>query len=126
MKSSSLVTSKRACHLLIGALLAIIAFPAIALELIMVEQKICPYCEHFHRDVDYNNTVIGKQLPLRPVQLSDPWPEDLSAVQYDLLTPTFILVEDGKELGRLRGYPGKDEFWFLLKMLLDENNILLE
>ena len=34
-------------------------------------------------------------------------------------TPTFVLVEDGKEIGRIEGYPGEDFFWPMLGALLD-------
>ena len=41
-------------------------------------------------------------------------------------TPTFILVNDGAELGRIEGYLGEDFFWALLGMLLKGHNISLD
>ncbi|MBL3206218.1 thioredoxin family protein, partial [Klebsiella pneumoniae] len=32
-------------------------------------------------------------------------------------TPTFILVDGGREIGRIEGYPGADFFWGLLERL---------
>jgi hypothetical protein len=33
-------------------------------------------------------------------------------------TPTFVLVDEGREIGRIEGYPGEDFFWGLLERLL--------
>ena len=33
-------------------------------------------------------------------------------------TPTFAVVENGWEVGRIRGYPGDDFFWGLLGQIL--------
>jgi hypothetical protein len=35
------------------------------------------------------------------------------------LTPTFVLVHEGEEVGRLRGYPGDEFFWGLLGGMLE-------
>ncbi len=89
----------------------------------MIEQKICPYCKLFDQDVNYSNTDTAKKVPLRRVQLYGPWPDDLKHISYDMLTPTFILVKDGQELGRLRGYPGKKDFWALMNKLMEKHQI---
>ena len=34
------------------------------------------------------------------------------------VTPTFVLAEDGREVGRIVGYPGNSFFWELLGELL--------
>lgn len=98
--------------------------PVWALELVMVEQAICPYCKMFDEQVGdtYAQTEIGARAPLRRVDLKSDWPQDLAAVTPDRLTPTFILVSDGVEVGRLRGYPGEEEFWRLLKRLLSQHD----
>jgi hypothetical protein len=36
------------------------------------------------------------------------------AIRY---TPTFVLAENGKEVGRIEGYPGEDYFWPRLENL---------
>ena len=38
-----------------------------------------------------------------------------SPVRY---TPTFVVVEDGKEKARIEGYPGEFFFWGVLEKLL--------
>ena len=33
--------------------------------------------------------------------------------------PVFVLVDKGRELGRIRGYPGEDHFWCLFDALVE-------
>jgi len=69
-----------------------------AAELVVVDQDYCPYCERFESEI------------------APAWPKPAT------LTPTFILIEDGKELGRLVGYAGDEHFWFLVGELLENLN----
>lgn len=89
-------------------------------QLIMLEEDGCPYCAKFNREIGpvYPKTTEGKTAPLRRVFLYDKWPDDLKDVKPDTVTPTFILVHDSKEVGRLRGYNGDEFFWYLLNELL--------
>ncbi len=100
----------------------LIAFPAAAIELVMVEQEGCVYCEQWNEDIGgiYSKTTEGKFAPLRRVDLFA-IPEDLSIARRVIFTPTFLIVDDGKELARLEGYPGPDFFWPLLGKLLQSN-----
>ncbi len=34
--------------------------------------------------------------------------------------PTFVLIDEGKEVGRIEGYPGEDFFWGMLGKLLEK------
>ena len=90
-------------------------------ELIVVDRPGCPFCERFEREVApaWPNTDEGRAVPLRRVSLRERWPDDLGAVVPPDLTPTFILVERGTELGRLVGYRGDEHFWFLIGQLLE-------
>lgn len=105
--------------LLIGALLAF--KPVAALELVMIEQKGCSHCQRFDAQIApaYPNTSEGQRAPLRRVDLHEAWPEDLSNIKKEPFTPTFVLVHDNQELARLRGYPGDEHFWFLLRQMLE-------
>lgn len=91
-------------------------------ELIMLEEHGCVYCEKFNQEIGpvYEKTDEGKRAPLRRIFLHDTWPLDLAAVRPDTVTPTFILVSDKKEVGRLRGYRGDEFFWFLLGKMLNQ------
>jgi thioredoxin-related protein len=93
-----------------------------AAELLMLEQPGCPWCARFDAEIApaWAKTEEGTRAPLRRVDITEAWPQDLADIRKERFTPTFILVENGKELGRLRGYAGDDFFWFLIGELLDK------
>ncbi len=109
----------------IGLLLALIAVSGVlradAAELIMLEEDGCWYCEMWDKEIGvvYHKTPEGRRAPLRRLDIHDPLPIDLRFLTKGGYTPTFILVENGREYGRIRGYPGEDFFWGLLGQLLD-------
>jgi len=91
-----------------------------AAELIMLERPGCAWCLRWNDEIApiYPLTAEGRAVPLRRVDVTAPWPQDLSAVAADRYTPTFIVVENGVEIARLRGYPGDNFFWPLLAEML--------
>jgi len=96
------------------------ALPAFAAELVMYRRAGCPYCLAWDREIGtaYPKTDIGKRLPLRQVHLDrgkDNSVELKSPVRY---TPTFVVVEEGREKARIEGYPGEFFFWGVLEKLL--------
>jgi len=101
--------------------LALLCAPAQAAELIVFEQKGCVWCQRFDREIApaYAKTAEGKRAPLRRVDIAKPLPDDLSFVVRERFTPVFVLVENGSEFGRIRGYPGETFFWGLLANLLE-------
>lgn len=98
------------------------AFPVLAAELVMLEQPGCVWCKRFNDEVapQYEKTEEGRKAPLRRVDITKPWPEDLASIARERLTPTFVLVHEGKEISRLRGYPGDEFFWGLLDNMLEK------
>ena len=92
------------------------------LQLLMFEQPGCIYCARWNEEVapEYGLTDEGRAAPLRRLQLRDPVPDELTLVSPPVFTPTFILVEDGVESGRIEGYPGEDFFWPLLADMIEE------
>jgi len=103
-------------------ILSLLLTSAHAAELLMIEQPSCPYCEQFHREIGpaYPKTDEGKTAPLRVLMLQDPYPDELKSLAPATVTPTFILVNDNKEVDRLVGYPGDEHFWFLLGEMLEK------
>jgi hypothetical protein len=108
-------------RLLALLLLTLIAAPAQSAELVMFEQKSCVWCQRFDREIApaYAKTAEGKRAPLRRVDIAKPLPEELSFVVRERFTPVFVLVENGAEFGRIRGYPGETFFWGLLANLIE-------
>jgi hypothetical protein len=109
--------------LICALLLAPGALRADGLELVMVEQRGCAYCISWHADVgpEYPITPEGRAAPLRVVDLHA-LPKDLTLARRPVYTPTFVLVRDGQEIGRIEGYPGEDFFWPLLDRLLRQDD----
>ncbi len=86
----------------------------------MFEQAGCAWCETFDREIApiYGKTEEGLRAPLRRVDTARPVPPDLAFIETERLTPLFVLVDRGREIGRIRGYPGEDFFWGLLDVLM--------
>ena len=91
-----------------------------AAELVMFEQAGCAWCEIFDREVApiYPKTTEGQRAPLRRVNIDRALPSDLAFIEVERLAPLFVLVDNGQEIGRIRGYPGEDNFWGLLGVLI--------
>src|SRR5262245_54634590 len=85
----------------------LLAPPAGAAELGMFEQKGCVWCQRFDRDIApaYDKTAEGQRAPLRRVDIAAQAPADLAFIKRERFTPVFVLVDQGKEFGRIRGYP---------------------
>jgi len=96
--------------------------PARAAELLMLEQPGCAWCVRWHKEIGeaYPNTEQGKRAPLRRIDIHKKWPDDLENIRIERTTPTFILIDDNKEIARLRGYPGDHFFWPLLDEMLSQ------
>jgi thioredoxin-related protein len=108
---------------LFGAMfLALTVSNARAAELVMFEQAGCGWCEAFDREIApiYSKTAEGRLAPLRRVDIARELPRDLAFLDVERLTPLFVLVDRGREIGRIRGYPGEDHFWGLLGMLMQK------
>ncbi len=93
---------------------------ASAAELVMLSQPGCAWCLRFEREIApaYGKTAEGAQAPLRNVDITGEWPADLPDLRTDRFTPTFVLVDDGREIARMRGYAADEFFWFLLGEML--------
>jgi hypothetical protein len=96
--------------------------PTRAAELVMFEQAACPWCARFDRDIApaYEKSEEGRRAPLRRVDIDKPLPPDLAFIQVERLTPLFVLVDKGREIGRIRGYPGEEGFWMQLSALFQK------
>jgi thioredoxin-related protein len=106
---------------------AIIAFapmPSVAgeLRLIMFEEAGCMWCARWKAEVGpaYPKTEEGAIAPLTMLNIHEELPDDVQLSHPAVLTPTFVLLSDGEEVGRITGYPGQDFFWGLLGEMLKE------
>jgi hypothetical protein len=95
-----------------------------AAELVMFERSGCSYCEQFNQRIApvYPRTAEGRRVPLRRVDIHAPIPPDLDSIEIERITPVFVMIEHGREIGRIRGYPGEESFWALFAGLMEELN----
>jgi thioredoxin-related protein len=98
------------------------------MQLVMVEEHGCVWCEQWNEDISgiYPKTEEGQKAPLRRIDIHDDIPADLEFSKSLHYTPTFVLMKNGREAGRIEGYPGEDFFWGLLGRLLDQANRLAD
>lgn len=103
-------------------MLSVAAFApgAKAAQLVMFESAYCYWCERWNDEVGeyYARTAEGRAAPLRRVDLEAPRPADLRSLRGVVMTPTFVVMDGGREVGRIVGYPDKILFWKMLAQLL--------
>lgn len=95
--------------------------------LLMAEEDGCHWCAKWNKEIAhiYPKTVEGRTAPLKRYDLHGEAP-DVTFEKKVRFTPTFILVHNGAEVGRIEGYPGEDFFWSLLNMMFTQANIPLD
>lgn len=93
--------------------LSLVSSPIAAAELVLFEYDGCLWCEAWKRDVGryYDRTAEGLATPLRIVDMLDRRPPSLQRVRPVRIAPTFVVVENGQELGRITGYTDAKSFW---------------
>jgi len=105
---------------LTGGVLA--SLPARAAELVMFRVPGCSWCQAWDREVGdaYPHSPEARIAPLREVRLDRDRDGGLELTHGVRFTPTFVLAQDGVEVGRIAGYPGEAFFWGQLDELLDK------
>ena len=93
-----------------------------AAELVMIDSRACSYCAKFKREImpGYAGTPAGLVAPLRLVSPLRKWPADLRGVKQTPFAPVFILVDNGREVGRFFGYASAQTFWAKLNPLISD------
>lgn len=93
-----------------------------AAELVYFNSSACPVCERWDEEIGglYDKTDEAKRLPLRHQNIHENTPEDLSFIKGVVFTPTFVVVENGREVGRMVGYVQDYFFWEQLSGLIEK------
>lgn len=91
-----------------------------AAELVMFTRDGCPWCARFEREVGpiYPKTAEGRLAPLRRVEVLAGGTTIAGLKDPVVAVPTFVLFDEGREVGRITGYLGDDAFWGLLGKML--------
>lgn len=92
------------------------------LWLMMVTSPACHYCAAWKAEIGpgYAASAEGRVAPIFEVDLRGPYPDGLALDRRPWITPSFILLQNGAELGRIEGYVGKHHFHPVLNGLLTE------
>jgi hypothetical protein len=82
----------------------------------------CPWCAAWDREIGpiYGKTRVGGRAPIRFIDLERANELKTALRSPVRFTPTFVLLDEGREVGRIEGYPGEDFFWGMLERLLQE------
>lgn len=82
-------------------------------ELIVIEVGGCIYCRVFRRDIlpAYLASPHSRNVPIRFVDYNDPGASGLPVSGPVKIVPTFIMIKDDREIGRIPGYIGRTEFF---------------
>lgn len=105
----------------LALLLIALALPVRAdMVLLMAEEHGCMWCARWNDDIApiYPKTAEGRAAPLQRIDIHTPLPPQIRLQRALHYTPSFVLLQDNVEVGRIEGYPGEDFFWGLLGMLL--------
>ncbi|WP_271948177.1 hypothetical protein [Ruegeria faecimaris] len=119
-------------HLILRLLaITLLVFPVALraeMTLLMAEEDGCMWCARWDSEISeiYPKTPEGNAAPLRRVDIHAAMPDDITLERPLYYTPTFVLLDNGREVGRIEGYPGEDFFWGVLGVLLRDAGILIE
>lgn len=110
-----------AFRIILAVLLVAGPSAAIGQQLLMFESDDCSWCRQWHAEVGdaYEKTEEGRKLPLRTLDIRESPPAVIELREPVRYTPTFVVVNEGREVGRITGYPGEAHFWGLLKVLIE-------
>lgn len=121
--------------LIAGLLLIILtATPVQSAELLMFSSKTCGYCIAFLKEVwpEYVKSPKQNILPLKLVDFDGSIPYwftnalDSNKIDGIRATPTFVIFNNGEEIGRLEGYPGKESFLTNINRYIEQNKVFLQ
>jgi thioredoxin-related protein len=113
------------CLVLLAILIVFAALPssaANALELVMFGRPGCVWCARWEREVapSYPRAEIGRLAPVRRMDIRDQRRSGIALGEPVIYTPTFVLSDNGVEIGRITGYQNQDMFWGTLDSLLQQ------
>lgn len=89
-------------------------------ELVVMEADGCIYCRLFRRDVlpAFEASEQGRQMTVRFLDINNLESSKLELQSAVDIVPTFVVVRQGKEIGRIPGYVGPENFFHSIDYLL--------
>jgi hypothetical protein len=91
-----------------------------AAELLMFDDPGCVWCRRWNAEIGpgYPRSAEGQRAPLRRIDIRDQANAGVALARPISATPTFVLVDEEQEVGRIAGYAGRDFFYPMLEELL--------
>jgi len=113
----------RFVQIFVGLLFAVVLNGSQAqadVRLMMVEETGCPWCDRWKAQIGpiYPKTAEGRIAPLITHMIDDPLEDSIILNSPAIFTPTFILLNDGQEVGRIEGYQSEDFFWWFMETMI--------
>ena len=89
------------------------ADPKPNLEMVVLEVSGCIYCTIFRRQLlpTYKDSEKAKKIPIRFVDVNDPAMADIGLTHPVGIVPTFVILENNQEIGRIPGYMSRHDFF---------------
>ena len=90
-------------------------------NLIMITSEYCVYCKIWEKEVGtiYPKTEMSKNFPLKKINVKNK--KFLQSFLIDNpITPTFIIIEEKLEKGRIIGYSNSEMFWWQIDQILTQ------
>ncbi len=102
--------------------LSAVSAQAEQMRLLMFEEVGCHWCAKWNSKLGpiYPKTAEGRTAPLKRIDIHDPIPAGIKLKSRPQFTPTFVVIRNGTEIGRIEGYPGEDFFWGLMEQILTD------
>ncbi|WP_328585806.1 hypothetical protein [Phaeovulum vinaykumarii] len=87
----------------------------------MFERPGCRWCARWNDEIApiYPLTDAGRRAALLRHDISAALAPEWELERKVVFTPTFVVLEDGREMGRIEGYAGQDFFWGFLDQILE-------
>lgn len=89
-------------------------------EIVVMEAPGCIYCTLFRRDVlpAYQASAQAKDVPIRFIDINDEAAGAVGLEQPVDIVPTFVVLKNNKEIGRIPGYTGPEAFFHTVNYLI--------
>ena len=91
-----------------------------SMELLVFEHPDCNYCQVFRHRVAprYRQSTQEAEAPLRFVDVTGTDTDRLALKSAITMVPTAVLMKDGREVDRIAGYWGSDNFFKIVTYII--------
>ena len=94
-----------------------------SLEIVVLEERGCAYCNHFRKVIDpvYRTSKHAAHIPLVYMDVNGAAAQNLDLSGPIHMVPTIVVLDGRKEIGRIPGLVGNQEFFRVINNILANN-----